>query len=702
MIRTLPLTPRVLSAAALVLASPLIYAGEAPRSPIVIDTVPVWGTQINASSLNVSADTLAIKQADHISDLLRTIPGVDVGGAHSLNQRITIRSMDDKDLRINIDGANQNTYMYHHMGNLQINADILKAVDVEVGTNSVINGGLGGAVNFETKTANQLLRPGEQYGARLKTSWGDNSGTSQSISAYGQLNKKFDFLAYYNLVDRKNYKVGGEKIKDPDGNEIAGSNGSVKGIAGDLDDALIKLGWDITANQRLEFGYETYNDEGNYSQRPDMGLATGQGIANLLSIPLLWPTEFNRDTLTLSYKLNWAGHSKLKATAFKNDGYLKRDETGLSQSSNAGVQAGAGTRQGETESIGFNLLAESVIGDHIFTYGVDSTRYKTHYKSGLLSGSSSSSQEKSMNYAVFAQDLIQLSDKFAITPGLRYDSSNLDSALTNKRFSGFSAALAGEYELTDSLLVKLSTTQLFKAPEIGEVFVGAGTSDSANPGIKEETGLNTEISLAYEDRVLGADQFIVGITVFQTDIDDYIYDSAPNGSGRWKDNIGDMKIEGFESYIGYNIGQLSTLLTFSKAESELSATAEYAKYDKARLDREQGNTISLNIDYKLPAHDLTLHWDSLIVGDVSSHPDLNGAATDRSKDSYEVHNISARWEPVAVKNLALTVGVDNLFDEYYTSHSSRTGVSIHPVFGKLNLSDFEPGRNIKATISLEI
>jgi len=49
----------------------------------------------------------------------------------------------------------------------------------------------------------------------------------------------------------------------------------------------------------------------------------------------------------------------------------------------------------------------------------------------------------------------------------------------------------------------------------------------------------------------------------------------------------------------------------------------------------------------------------------------------------------------------LTLGVDNLFDEYYASQSSRTGVSFHPVFGELYLTDYEPGRNVKATIAYQ-
>ncbi len=42
---------------------------------------------------SIIADDMSLKQADHMSDLLREIPGVDVGGTHSVNQRITIRGL---------------------------------------------------------------------------------------------------------------------------------------------------------------------------------------------------------------------------------------------------------------------------------------------------------------------------------------------------------------------------------------------------------------------------------------------------------------------------------------------------------------------------------------------------------------------------------------------------------------------------------
>ena len=289
----------------------------------------------------------------------------------------------------------------------------------------------------------------------------------------------------------------------------------------------------------------------------------------------------------------------------------------------------------------------------------------------------------------------------------------------NDTFSDVTFALAAEYAATDSLLFKLGSTQLFKGPEIGEIFVGAGLHDTANPEIEAETGVNTEFSVAYQAAVMGADNFRSGVTFFRTDIDNYIYDHAnvptdPPCSVRqrcasWKDNVGDMTVDGFEAYVGYLRGNLDLLLTYSKADSELAAFADYThadtanflSLDGARIDRQQGDTVSFNLDYELEPVDLTLHWDFMLVDDVEAAPDLDGATQKNAKDGYKIHNVSARWLPETAEGLSVAFGVDNLFDEFYASQSSRTGVSFHPRFGQLYLMDYEPGRNIKMTVAYE-
>lgn len=672
-----------------------------------LEQIEIWNTEVKASSLYFNEETLASKQADHLSDLLRTIPGIDVGGSHSMNQRITIRSLEDKDLKVTIDGANQNTYMYHHMGNLQIHADILKSVDIEVGTNSVINGGLGGAVRFETKEASELLDKDQQFGARLQTTIADNSANSYSLTGYGQLSDTVDVLAYYNFVDRQNFEVGGGTLTDVNGDKIAGTDGEVKGLEGELDDALLKFGWDLSENQRLEFGYETYSDKGDYSYRPDMGSATDIAITGALGVPLNWPTEFSRDTVTVNYELNFNEDSVLKLAVFNNQSELYRDESGWAENSAFAMWASKVT--GEADNTGINLIGNTFLDGDIsnsLTYGVDIVKYETLYTANALSGSIRTADEEATNSAIFIEDKIAFDNGFTLTPGVRYDNFDIDSTVVDNSFSKLTGSLAAQYDVSSELTIKLSATQLFKGPELSEVFTGAGIDDTENQGIEAETGLNSEFAIAYRAAVLGADSFTAGITLFQTDVDNYIYDYAqiPGGGPRdyHKDNVGDLEVTGFEAYAGYDLGQLQIQISYSAAESDLHAFADYQSLDGFRLDREQGDTISANIDYYFEVAELTAHWDILTVASLDHAPSLDGASEDTAKDSYVVQNVSLRWAPSVVHGLAVSLGIDNLFDEYYASQSSRTGLSKHPRFGDLFLTDYEPGRNIKATISYKL
>ena len=61
--------------------------GAAIASPAFADDttsnfeeVVVWGTKVSSNSESMVSEDMSLKQADHMSDLLRDIPGVDVGG----------------------------------------------------------------------------------------------------------------------------------------------------------------------------------------------------------------------------------------------------------------------------------------------------------------------------------------------------------------------------------------------------------------------------------------------------------------------------------------------------------------------------------------------------------------------------------------------------------------------------------------------
>ncbi len=676
--------------------------------PDKIEDVHVWGTRVKSSSVFMGAADMDLKQADHISDLLRTIPGVDVGGAHSLNQRITIRSIEDRDISISIDGANQNNYMYHHMGNLQIHADILQTVEIDVGTNSVVHGGLGGSVRFETKQAKELLEPGQALGARIKGTGSTNGSNDMAASIYSELDNGIDLLVYYNHVQKNDYRVGGGEIKDNNGSIVANTDGNIRGLEGTVDSALLKTGWDINADHRLTLGYEYYQDKGDYSYRPDMGLATDSAISTGTGTPLLWPTEYIRNTITLNYDLSLGNNTELKAAVYDNNSSLWRDERGYAQSSIPRFQAWAGIVQGDANNYGVNLIATTNISTtnieprltQKLTYGAEYVNYTTHYQADLTTGSINKSGEEKTDTAIYLQDKIALSNLLTLTPGIRYSNVDVKSSVVDETFNNTALALALEVKPSEAWIFQLSGTELFQAPELAEVFVGAGLWDTANPAIKAETGFNSEFSVAYNDGL----PFTLGGTLFQTQINDYIYDYAvldtSNPRATWKDNVGDVTINGYELYIGYELGNLDTLLTYSASDSKLKANANYSHYEGARLDRSQEDAISFKLGYTLDSINITFNWNFLVVGNlkaVNTDMQLDGAGSDNSKPGYDIHNISALWQ--VSEGLTLTLGIDNLFDEYYVSQSSRTGSSFHPVFGQLYLNDYEPGRNIKTNVA---
>ncbi|MBF4308076.1 TonB-dependent receptor plug domain-containing protein, partial [Vibrio anguillarum] len=234
----------------------LVQSVSAQQSESHLDDVVVWGTKVSSSSESLGADDMSLKQADHLSDLLRDIPGVDVGGTHSVNQRINIRGLSETDLDIRLDGASQHANMFHHIGNLTLNPDVIKSADIQVGNNSVVQSGLGGSVYFETKDAKDLLRGDEQFGARVFGGLSTNDNQQGSLTVYGQLTETVDAMVYGQLMSRDNFEDGA-------GTETYGAAGDVYNILG-------KVGFEPNDQHRFELSYDVYRDRGDYSPRPDM------------------------------------------------------------------------------------------------------------------------------------------------------------------------------------------------------------------------------------------------------------------------------------------------------------------------------------------------------------------------------------------------------------------------------------------------
>ncbi|OLQ85839.1 ligand-gated channel [Vibrio panuliri] len=660
-------TPTNISLAIAVATSHVAFASDSDTSHF--DEVVVWGTKVSSNTESMFADDMSLKQADHLSDLLRDIPGVDVGGTHSINQRINIRGLSETDLDIRLDGASQHANMFHHIGNLTLNPDILKSADIQVGNNSVTQSGLGGSVYFETKDARDLLRYDETFGARLFGGYATNDSQQGSLTLYGLLGEKVDAMVYGHYVSRDDFEDG-------DGVKTFGSEGDIYNV-------LTKFGYQLSDIHRFEVSYDLYRDSGDYSPRPDMS-----GQANVdLSKSLLIPTDYDRDTITLSYQLSGEQH-KGSVTLYNTETEVVRDES---------VMAGAwpGNRvsknSAKNQNFGLGIKFQSDynfagIGNQI-TYGGD---YLDKTTSSYYGGSKFM-EESTVSSDVFAENQFLFTDWFNITAGVRYDDYKRKAVVGTNNYDELTWSLAGELDVTDSLTLFASTRTLFKGPELMETFIAYQNVAFLDADLKPETGRNSQGGLRFNQRF---DKHTLGmnLTVFQTDIDDYITDESNSGTYRFY-NLGDVRIEGFEASVSYGYESFASKLSYSKSDTENRENGDPVAGGNGR-SIDMGDSIALNFDYQAHSLDTIFGWSSIWVKQEDNVFDGQPP-----KQAYDVHNLYAQWIPHSVEGLTITFGIDNIFNEQYTSHASRSGIVNRN--GIIVFDDHEPGRNYKLSAAYQ-
>lgn len=646
----------------------LVQSVSAQQSESHLDDVVVWGTKVSSSSESLGADDMSLKQADHLSDLLRDIPGVDVGGTHSVNQRINIRGLSETDLDIRLDGASQHANMFHHIGNLTLNPDVIKSADIQVGNNSVVQSGLGGSVYFETKDAKDLLRGDEQFGARVFGGLSTNDNQQGSLTVYGQLTETVDAMVYGQLMSRDNFEDGA-------GTETYGAAGDVYNILG-------KVGFEPNDQHRFELSYDVYRDRGDYSPRPDMS-----GDANQqLSKQDLIPTQYDRDTITGSYALTLDQH-KGKVTLYSSETDIERDESVITVGWPADRKS---INTAKNRNVGLNAKFQSQLDIAHFsnqlTYGLDYID-KT---SASEYGGREYMNESAISSALFVEDKLYITEAWSITAGLRFDDYQRKAVTGTHDFDDVTWSLGTEWDLNSDWTFFANTRSLFKGPELLETFIRYQDVTYLTNDIKAETGQNTQGGVRFHKK-LGAHFVGANATLFKTRINDYLaerYDGSFKGYLVY--NQGDVEFNGFELSSTYAYELFSAKLSYARSDNKDLANGGPVLDSNGR-SKDIGDSIALTLDYQADSIDTILGWTSIVVLD-----ETNVEAKTAEKAGYNVHNLYAQWIPSRAQNLSVTFGIDNVFDELYVSHASRTGLA-----RTTTTDDYEPGRSYKLSASYQ-
>ncbi len=202
--------PRRLALSAALLSAFAAQAQTAPAPAAPEVDVPLPEVRVKAKRLEeelppdravtvIDAAQITRIQTDNVFDVLRQVPGVGVaGGPRASGMRFTLRGFtDNEDVMFKIDGAVKGFEKYRFGGGVFLEPELLKALSVERGPSVQSgSGALGGTISATTKSAADLLRPGERVGALVKLGYGENNSERLRMGAvFGRPTDQIDLLA---------------------------------------------------------------------------------------------------------------------------------------------------------------------------------------------------------------------------------------------------------------------------------------------------------------------------------------------------------------------------------------------------------------------------------------------------------------------------------------------------------------------------
>ncbi|MBD1227685.1 TonB-dependent receptor domain-containing protein [Xenorhabdus griffiniae] len=629
----------------------------------------------------VSRNEIRVKQAQSVGEILKNVPGVQAGHPSALGQRFKIRGMDDQFINVTIDGARQEGYHFHHAGNYGIDPEMLKQVDIKVGSNSITHdiGALGGALKFETVDAGDLLEPGQLFGAKGKLNYSSNgSEFQQSLATYGRLGAA-DLLGYFTHRNMHDSKSG----RDNSGRDPIPTDGRLLNY-------LLKAKFNLTDEQYINVSKEHYKNDAVTNHRLNFGNDVSPKVNNGNKAKY----AIDRDTHSIIYGYAPVDNDliDLKLTAYHTE------QTSTHMKSVSGNGKGfdsfvktQGIKVRNISSFDTQKLA------HALTYGYEYFDTRMGY-TDVKENAYKKETERGNASAVYLEDDIQLAD-FHIIPGVRWDHYKYHTINNHESFdrtyAHFSKALGLKYEFGASTTLFANYTELFRGPLGKEL--GRGISNHSN-NLKATTGYNLETGVAgtYPGIFTDNDSLVVLGKVFQTNFKNLSTTLAKNELH----NIPKARLQGFELATSYKLDNLSLKATYAKVNNKI--IEGNGLFDKAftrglEFGPSVGDSITVGGSYLFDTTDIEFGWNTrFVLSKNSKGKDTNdkkeAIIVDVHKQGYGVSNMYVSWAPKtgAFKNTELLFGIDNMFDKRYREHSYYLGTTP---------GQEEKGRTYKATIS---
>ena len=634
----------------------------------------------------VDREQLERVQANDLSDIFRSTPSVAVGGSLGIAQKIYVRGLEDSQLNVTIDGAPQHGTLFHHIGRVSIEPELLETVELQAGAGEATSGfgAIGGAIRFRTRDAADLLRPGQDIGAMARAGWLSNDGYKLSGTVYARITGDVGVVGSYVHSDRDDFKDG-------DGNRVRGTSAQQQL-------GFIKVGGDLGGGHDFSLSYEHRDEQGLFGARPNWPVLAGEA---------LYPADAKRQTLVGNYGADLGRGLSLELT-----GYWTRAEFSVDRFDRWGLYGAS------IESWGGDARFIADLGRHNVTVGAEmrddgvASEYlaaPAQWADWAWDPAVGRFEENGKLFGLYLQDRWNPVDPLQISFGVRYDSYDLDLLTydTGTDSDGFSFNAGAEYEVVPGLSFNVGYGEAFRGKEIGDAFTleHRPGREIFQANLRPERVGNFEAGAAYE-----AGGFTASAVYFNMKIEDVILDQLYRGpfpqDTVYFENVGNFRSDGIELQAGYRSGAFGVRGFYNTYTSRLNGN-RIEGYEHIAL----GNTLgdnwnvtasfdpspSLGFEASLTRYEAVNDLETLFRDvELAYVP----ATVLIDKPGYTVVDLFARWQPLDDDRVSIAAAVYNLFDKQYIAHASVADYSGVPDYE--NVSGLpETGRNVRLTLSFK-
>lgn len=614
-------------------------------------------------------EELETRQANDFEDLIGDTPGVIIsGGPRSFAQTPNIRGFTDQQLVLRFDGGRFN-FTQAHRGRFFIDPDLIQKTEIVRGGGSTLfgSGALGGVLSFETVDAADLLDEGDTFGGQVRLGYASNGEIGKaSLTLYGDTGVA-DYLAF----------LGTRQF----GADLDSGNGStILNSRLDLVNGFFKVGLEPSEDQRIEFTYSHYEDEGT---TPTNAAAGSGGLQDV-----------GRDATATTYRLSYT-YAPTGSDFFDLHALLYGNLTEITEDRISDARADVTSY----ETWGFDISNRSRfdIGVPVsVVYGIEAF---TDEQSGVRNGASRPQfpDASADTIGLYAEATWELSPRLELITGLRYDSYHRDPdsaglAAVDEDFT--SPRIGFSFRPNENWQVYGNIARAFRAPSLSELY-NDGTHFAApfsptltfinefvpNPNLDPEESTQIELGARFRKQNMfqPGDNLSLDFNIYHAEVKNYInqivsgpdfagYMGGPVVYGTTTTGNVDAELYGFEAELDYDAGLWFAGAGLSIARGDDTTNGE-------PLGSIPQDRLTLSAGWR-PNTD----WEVGMRATFAAAQDRVPAGGVRG-DAFQVYDIYASWEPNTASSLGdvrIDFGIDNLTDEEYQiypnglSQSGRT------------------------------